>query len=123
MNDCVLDMQSEPEHLIIKTYHGYQKVHIHNIECVEAQNKRVLIYPEDRKHLEALETFSNLTATLPEGKGFFKCHSSYMVNMLNIDQFTTTEIVTKSGVSIPIARGYSKAFKDAYFHHMFEKGE
>ncbi len=123
MSDCVLDMQIEPEHLVIKTYHGYQKVHMHRIECIEAQNKKVLIYLEDHKHLEALETFSHFAATLPEEKGFFKCHRSYMVNMLNIDQFTATEIMTKSGIAVPIARGYSKAFKDAYFHHMFERGE
>lgn len=123
MNDCALDVQAEPEHLITKTHLGYQKVHLHRIDCIEAQNKKVLIHLDDHSRLEASETFSHFTDTLSENQGFYKCHRSYMVYMPNIDQFTTTEIVTKSGIIIPIARGCSKAFKDAYFHHMFEKGE
>lgn len=123
MTDCAADMEEEPDHLITRTSHGYQKVHLHRIDCIEAQNKKVLIHLDDHSHLEALETFSHFTETLAVDKGFFKCHRSYMVYMPNIDQFTTTEILTKSGIAIPIARGCSKDFKDAYFHHMFEKGE
>ena len=123
MNDCISDMQVEPEHLIARTSEGYQKILLHHIDCIEAQNKKLLIHLDDHSQLEVLETFSHFTQTLPADKGFFKCHRSYMVFMPNIDQFTTTEITTKSGIIIPIARSYTKAFKDAYFHHMFEKGE
>lgn len=123
MNDCIADIQVEPDHLITRTSHGYQKVFLHHIDCIEAQNKRVLIHLDDHTVLEVLETFSHFTETLPAEKGFFKCHRSYMVHMPNIDQFTTTEIITKSGITIPIARGSARDFKDAYFHHMFEKGE
>ena len=123
MNDCIADTQVEPDHLITRTSHGYQKVFLHHIDCIEAQNKRVLIHLDDHTVLEVLETFSHFTEALPAEKGFFKCHRSYMVHMPNIDQFTTTEIITKSGITIPIARGSARDFKDAYFHHMFEKGE
>jgi len=123
MSECAQDMQVEPDHLVMKTSHGYQKVHLHRIDCIEAQNKKVYIYLDNGTHLEALETFSHFAETLSVDQGFFKCHRSYMVFMPNIDQFTTTEIVTKSGISIPVARGYSKVFKDTYFQHMFEKGE
>ncbi|NLZ49800.1 MAG: hypothetical protein GX895_13670 [Clostridiales bacterium] len=40
--------------------------------------------------------------------------------MPNVDYFSNTEIKTRSGHSIPIARGYGKAFKDAYFSIMFQ---
>lgn len=123
MNDCIADIQIEPDYLITRTSHGYQKVLLHHIDCIEAQNKRVLIHLDNHAVLEVLETFSHFAETLPAEKGFFKCHRSYMVHMPNIDQFTTTEIITKSGIIIPIARGSAKDFKDAYFQHMFEKGE
>ena len=123
MDDCAADMEVEPDHLITRTNHGYQKVLLRHIDCIEAQNKKVLIHIDNRTHLEVTETFSHFTETLSVEKGFFKCHRSYMVYMPNIDQFTATEIITKSGIVIPIARGCSKIFKDTYFHHMFEKGE
>lgn len=123
LDDCVSELQVIPNSLVIKTHQGYQKVFFHHIECIEAQNKRALIHLDNHHALDVLENFSHFTDTLSVEKGFFKCHRSYMVYMPNVDRFTTTDIITKSGICIPIARGYSKAFKDAYFQHMFEKGE
>lgn len=123
MDECVASMQIEPDYIVMKTHQGYQKIHLYRIDCIEAQNKRVVIYLNDCSCLDIFETFSNFTETLPMEKGFFKCHRSYIVYMPNIDQFTSTDIITKSGIHVPIARGYGKAFKDAYFHHMFERGE
>ena len=58
-------------------------------------------------------------STTPED-GFFKCHRSYLVYLPNVDHFTPSEITSKSGKTIPIARGCSKAFKEAYFAQMFQ---
>jgi DNA-binding LytR/AlgR family response regulator len=58
---------------------------------------------------------------LTDSKGFFKCHRSYLVYLPNIDYFNATEIKTKAGRRVPIARGYSKAFQDAYFSVMFKE--
>jgi len=58
---------------------------------------------------------------MTQEKGFYKCHRSYMVNLLNIDHFNSSEILTRSGVRVPIARGLGKAFKEAYFAYMFRK--
>lgn len=122
LNDCVLSLNQEPEHIIVRTLLGYQKIYFHNIEYVEAQNKRVCFYFKDGNQCEALETFSSCADTLTFERGFYKCHRSYLVYIPNINQFNSTEIQTKSGVCIPIARGYGKIFKDAYFNYMFTKG-
>lgn len=122
LNDCVLSLNKEPEHIVVKTLHGYQKIYLHTIECLEAQNKKVIFFLRDGSSCEVLETFSNYVDKLTLEKGFFKCHRSYIVYIPNIDQFNSTEIRTKSNICIPIARGYSKTFKDAYFNYMFTKG-
>jgi len=122
LNDCVLSLNKEAEHIIVKTLLGYQKIYIHNIECIEAQNKKVNLLLKDGTQCEGFETFSSYAENLTLEKGFYKCHRSYLVYIPNIDHFNTTEITTKSGISIPIARGYGKPFKDAYFSYMFTKG-
>ena len=67
----------------------------------------------------AVDPLYSLEEKLTEDDGFFKCHRSYLVYMPNVDHFDASEIYLKSGRSIPIARGYTKAFKEAYFSMMF----
>lgn len=120
--DCIRTLKTEPDNIIVRTLLGFQKIYIHNIECIEAQNKRVIFRLSDRTSIEALNTFSYYTEHLSYEKGFFKCHRSYLVSISNIDSFTSTEAITKSGARVPIARAYSKIFKEAYFAYMFNEG-
>lgn len=70
--------------------------------------------------MEAAEPLHSLEERLSINDGFFKCHRSFLVYIPNVDHFSMTEIITKTGRSIPIARGYGKAFKDAYFALVFK---
>ena len=122
LTDCLEDFRQEPEHIIVKTHTSYRKVYLDHIHFIEAQNKKVLLYLDKDEMIEAWDTFANFADSLTEEKGFFKCHRSYIVNMSNVNRFNTNEIIIKNGVHIPIARTYTKAFKDAYFDFMFKKG-
>lgn len=121
LDECVNILSIEPKSLVIKTSFGYQQLYFYDIEYAEAQNKRVLIYLKSGRVAETAETLHSLEDRLTETNGFFKCHRSYIVYMPNVDHFNGTEIVTKCGRSIPIARGCAKAFKEAYFSLMFQE--
>ena len=123
LTDCVLSMNREPENIVIKTHFGYQKIYIDKIECIEAQNRRVCITLDDGSTVEGIDTFTNLTESFVSREDFFKCHRSYIVSIDNVDKFTSTEILTKGGKIVPIARGYGKLFKEAYFAYMFKRGK
>lgn len=110
----------EPKSTVLKTSYGYQKVFFHDIECMEAQNKRVVFYLRTGKIIEAAEPLYILESHFTENDGFFKCHRSYLVYLPNVDHFSNSEIVTKSGHRVPIARGCGKAFQEAYFSAMFK---
>ena len=86
-----------------------------------AQNKRVVFYLRGDKVVETSEPLRSFEERLAVSSGFFKCHRSYLVYLPNVDHFNNNEIFTKSGRSIPIARGYGKAFQEAYFAHMFQE--
>ena len=115
LDECAHTITDEPAHIVLKTSFGYQKLYLHDIEYAEAQNKKVVFHLCTGDTLEASEPLHSFT----EDNRFFKCHRSYLVYPQNVDHFTTTQITMKSGRSIPISRGYAKAFKEAYFAQMF----
>lgn len=121
MDYCMSFFNQEPDSLTLKTVGGYQKIYLHDIEYLEAQNKKVIIYLKSGQSVEVIQPLYTFEAKLSDSKGFFKCHRSYIVYLLNVDYFNNVEIKTKSGRHIPIARGYSKAFQDAYFAIMFKE--
>ena len=122
LNDCKQSFKYESPSIIVKTNHGYQKIYYHTIEYIEAQNKKVLFYLNNNTCIEVLDTFVHCSKELLSNNGFYQCHRSYLVYLPSIDHFTSVEIETKTHKKIPIARTYSKVFKEAYFDYMFKKG-
>ncbi len=119
LDECAATV-SEPQKIVLKTEFGYQKLYLHNIEYAEAQNKRVIFYLKNGEEIESVEPLGSFEDKLTVDNKFFKCHRSYLVYMPNVDRFNSSEIVTKSGRNIPIARGHSQTFKEAYFSLMFK---
>ena len=64
LDDCVAPPEGEPEHVIIRTSHGYHKIYLHDIECLEAQNKKVIFHLTGGDARDALGTFSNYAEDL-----------------------------------------------------------
>jgi len=121
VDNCAAINRQDPENLTLKTVGGYQKIYLHDIEYIEAQNKRVFFFLRSGKAVEVIQPLYTFETELSDSKGFFKCHRSYLVYLPNVNYFSKTEIITKSGRIIPIARGYGKAFHDAYFTVMFKE--
>ncbi len=121
LDDCAQFLAKEPENLVLKTPFGYQKLYFHNLEFAEAQNKRVIFYLSDGGQVQSMDPLYFFEDRLTRENGFFKCHRSYLVYLPNVDHFNSTQIVTKAGRSVPIARGFAKPFKEAYFALMFEE--
>lgn len=120
LDECSDAFDIEPKNTVLKTSSGYQKVFFHDIEYLEAQNKKVAFYLRTGKMVLAVNPLYLFESHFTESDGFFKCHRSYLVYLQNVDHFNQTEIITKSGHVVPIARGYSKAFQEAYFAAMFK---
>lgn len=118
--DCCRSMDEELRKLVLKTEFGYQKLYYRDIEYIEAQNKIIIFYTKDGKRVETTEPLRSFESKLNDSEGFFKCHRSYIVYIPNIDNFNASEITTKSGQHVPIARGCGKAFQEAYFAFMFK---
>lgn len=120
LDECIRSYDMELKNLVLKTEFGYQKLYYQDIEYIEAQNKIITFYMRNGKNIKTTETLRSFESKLNHSEGFFKCHRSYIVYMPNVEHFTMSEITTKSGYHIPIARGYGKSFKEIYFAFMFQ---
>ncbi len=121
LDECASAVKEEPQNIVIKTPFGYQKLYLHNIEYAEAQNKKVIFFLKGGGTAETAEPLYSFEDKLTLENGFFKCHRSYLVYMPNIESFNSTHLTTNSKRTVPIARGYAKAFKESYFTVMFKE--
>lgn len=121
LNDCTAALEEKSEHLLLKSTDGYHKIHLHEIEYIEAQNKNVIFFLRSGRSLTSTEHLRVFENKLLTKDGFFKCHRSYIISMSQINSFRLSEIKMKSGGCVPIARGSGKAFQNAYFSFMFNE--
>ena len=121
LDEALLLKNHESKSVVFKTSFGYHRVFIDDLEYVEAQNKKVAVYLKDGSLLESPESLHRFEEQTADCPMLFKCHRSYIVNLANVDSFSSVKIVCKSGRSIPIARGCAKEFKEAYFKVMFNE--
>ena len=119
LDDCAEAHKQARDHLTIKTAMGYQTLYFRDIEYAEAQNKHVVFCLKSGDIVETTEPLYTIEKKIAGYSGFFHCHRSYIVYLPNIHRFNHTEITTKSGKTIPVARGYAKTLKEAYFAVMF----
>ena len=53
-----------------------------------------------------------------EPHGFFRCHRSYLVNMVQIRRIDPDVITMQNGTTVPISKHRRKAFLDAFSNYM-----
>ena len=121
LDACCQMLRAEPKNMVLKTSFGFQKLYFGDVEYAEAQNKRVVFHLRTGREVDTPEPLHSLEDKLVSEDGFFKCHRSYLVYLPNVDHFNSTEIIMRSGRCVPIARGYAKAFQEAYFAQMFRE--
>ena len=57
-----------------------------------------------------------------EGKGFFRCHKSYLVNLRHVDGYDGQEVLLDNGEQVVIAKRRGEAFKKEVLRFMREEG-
>ena len=122
LDDCLSARRVDMDSLVVKTPFGYQKLYLHSIEYIEAQNKHTTFFLVDGRSVETAEPLYSVEEKLAGNDAFFRCHRSYLVYLPNIDCFNATEIITHSGRCLPVSRASSRALKEIYFSLMFREG-
>ena len=81
---------------------GDVKIKADDIIYAEVLSHTVMLYLADGTSEEFIMRISDMEKLL--GKGFFKCHRSYVVSMKYVRRVTKTEMILEDGQKIPLSR-------------------
>lgn len=85
---------------------------------VESFNHTRVCTLSDGSVLETPTTLASLYGQVKASGAFFMPHRAYIVNLAYVSGFSSSELQLASGKRVPIARGLSAKFKEAYLDYM-----
>ena len=119
LDELLSEIQSASRYITVKGIDAAHRIPLSDIEYVESQGKHIIFSLIGSRTVESLEPLYRFESTLDLRDGFFKCHRSYIVNIHNIDSYSHSEIVMRSGFRVPISRSCQKDFESVYFRVVF----
>ena len=114
---------SNDHNLVITSDNKNQKIDTpaSNLICIESEGNYVNTwFLEEGKIVRLLirNTIKNIENQIQEAENLFKCHRAYIINLSYIDKVTGNSqgyrlLIRYLDKEIPVARNYSKSFKEA----------
>lgn len=93
-------------------------VAVSSILYVESMKNDVYYYVLEHKNTDCVKTYK-VRGTISEveeqlsGNGFFRCHRSYLVQLMYMESYNSKEMILQTGITLPISRGKAGALKKA----------
>ena len=118
---AVTKTEEEPqEYLVIQKERRPRKLFLKDIYYFEIRG-RVLELHGTEGVLPYYGQMGDLEKQL-SGKGCFRCHKSFLVNLKYVDTYSHQEVVLENGERLPIARRRYEAFCQALLEDMKKRG-
>ncbi len=108
------------EFIIVSREHLQKKVFLDDIRYFEIQGRLVTIHGTGGS-FTYYERIGVLEKEL-QGKGFFRCHKSFLVNLRYVDAYDRQEAVLDNGEKLMIARRRYEAFCEELLTYMAKSG-
>ena len=121
LNELIGEIQRDEKSIVVKGTDSVHRILLSDIEYIEAQLKHAVLFLKDNRQIESTEPFYTYENTLMLDDGFLKCHRSYIVNIHNVDNYSRSAVVLRSGRQVPISRSCQKQFEASYFLVIFGK--
>ena len=113
----VADLQVNQEYpvLVLRRRGAPVSIPMREIYFIESQGHTIEVHTDDGVTI----SYEKLQAVLPMlPTGFYQCHKSYIVNMIQIRRFQSSDILLKNGAIVPVSRSRYTETKEAYFSYM-----
>lgn len=88
--------------LSVKNGSGIHHIRVQDIVFAETCKGHVLLHTQHKK-TEYYDTMFSIEKAL-EGRHFFRCHTSYLINLACIEQLGATEVLLMGGHRIPVSK-------------------
>ncbi|MBR1853187.1 MAG: response regulator transcription factor [Lachnospiraceae bacterium] len=111
--------EEQPKPLVIKTRHDTYTIAQADILYIESQVKKQVLHTA-KGDIICYGKLNELQEKL--GKGFYRCHRSYLVNMAYINGYTADEIRLTDGGTVYMAKERYADFRKSYLHYLKNGG-
>lgn len=110
--------QRKKEYISV-VYSGVEtKILLSNIMFLESNLRKVIFALSENRKIEIIGKLTDFEEFLL-GRGFCRCHKSYLVNMEHIDSISGDLFCLADGSKVKISRTYLQNAKKAYFDYVF----
>lgn len=94
--------------IVITNTTGKYKIFLKSLSYIETFNRNLLLHTEE-ENIICYKNMKEMEREL-EGKGFARCHTSYLVNLTYIKHINKLEITLITGEMLPISQPKRKEF-------------
>jgi DNA-binding LytR/AlgR family response regulator len=120
VQDKLFRFSHKPEDcLSVRFQNGVAKIPFHKIAYVEVANRMLFIHLTDgslRKLSASLSDYESLFLQRPE---FIRVHRAFLVNLCQIQELRSKEILTYTGRVVPVSRRLYAQVRKAYMDQLF----
>ena len=121
MDAALLQAEKITKQLIrLKTENGIESINANNIMYSESHDHHQYIKLDNGQLLKVRTTVSELYAMLAKNDGFVRLGSAYIINLRNIKNLTSSEILLYNNTTIPIPRGKYAELKKVFWNFQCE---
>lgn len=120
--DAVLAEEQKPlEGLTVKTQTGMARILFCKLVFVEVMNKKLYFHLVDGSTREVSASLAAFEEKLLSRSEFVKVHRSYIVNLWQVSELRSMELITHDGKTVPISRLLYPKVRAAYMEYLFEE--
>lgn len=109
-DSCINEIIKKSDYIVINSKNDIIRVNVNSILYIETYKREIIIHEERNSYKVKLSMKS--MEELLEGKKFFRCHTSYIVNLQKVESLSKN-IVYIGDKEIPVSKHLIKVFKIA----------
>lgn len=110
-------IRKDTAYITVKTTEGIRRVALNKFVYSEADNHSQNIYSSDGKTISTRKSSVELFELLEQEPRFYKCGSTYIINMDYIVELSSKSVVFSTGSTIPIPSRKYAEFKKIYMDY------
>ncbi len=107
-------------YLVVNRERKMRKLFLDRIQYFEIRGREIDAH-EEKGIFTYYERIGILEKQL-EGKGFFRCHKSYLLNLKHVEAYNRQEAVLDNGERVPISRRRHEAFCQEFLAYIRKNG-
>jgi DNA-binding LytR/AlgR family response regulator len=120
LNKAILAIEKKNKQITLKNSDGIYKINFSDFIYSETNMHIQQIYLEDGNCRMFRMTSAELFKLLSSDSRFFKCGSTYIINLGKVEEITKNCIIFENGIKIPMQRRQYKDLVDQYTAYALE---